>query len=58
VIAAINVAELGLREGKDERYIGTIFAKQQNGFDVNITKNGMQGYKLKTDLYPHLLPPK
>jgi hypothetical protein len=37
VIAALNVVELGLREGKDERYIGTIFAKQQNGFDVDKT---------------------
>jgi hypothetical protein len=33
-----NTLELGMKEGKDEKYIGTIFSKQQTGFDYKDTK--------------------
>jgi hypothetical protein len=50
--------ELGLSEGVHEKYIGTIFSRQQKGFKLTSVRNPIgnqvQTHRLKTDRFAYL----
>lgn len=48
--------ELGMRDGRFDRYVGNIFSKHQINFDGSAAKLP-DSYKLRTDLYPYLVDP-